>query len=92
MDDPKTLDDGSVKEGIDKEIAKGEKYTQTSPELSAGDIDASWEDAETEGSELPGGGNETPDESNVDEIGKALGESYEESEPLDPTKKERQAD
>lgn len=92
MDDPKAHGPGSVKEGIDKELGKEEKYTQSSPELSAGDIDASWEAAETEGSELPGGGNETPDEANVDEIGKALGESYEEGEPLNPTKKERQRD
>lgn len=81
--------DGSIIEGIKKEQEKEKKITQSSPDLTGGDTDAAWDQAETAGTELPGGGNETPDESNVDEIGKAVGESYKEGEPLDPTKKEK---
>lgn len=88
MNDDKIDDGGSVVEGLKKERDKEKQYTQTSPEASAGDEDARWDQADTAGTELPGGGNETPDESNVDDIGKATGESYEEGEPLDPTKKE----
>lgn len=88
MDDNKIADDGSVIEGLKKEHDREERYTQTSPDASAGDKDARWDQADTAGTELPGGGNETPDENNVDDIGKAIGESYDETEPLDPTKKE----
>ena len=91
MEDSKISSDGAVKEGIEKEKEKEEDITQASPKDTAGDTDAAWQEAETAGTELPGGGNETPDESNVDDIGKAVGESYEDTEPLDPTKKEKQS-
>lgn len=38
---------------------------------------------------LPGRVSETPDQSNVDDIGKAVRESYKDTEPLDLTKKEK---
>lgn len=88
MTDDNTSKEGSVTEGLKKEQEKEKKTTQSSPELSGGDVDAAWDQADTAGTELPGGGNETPDESDVDQIGKAVGESYEEGEPLNPTKKE----
>jgi hypothetical protein len=88
MSDDRNSDGGSVTEGLRKENEKEEKITQNSPEASTGDVDATWDQADTAGTELPGGGNETPDEGSVDGIGKATGESYEEGEPLDPTKKE----
>ena len=88
MNGDKIAVEGSVVEGLKKERNKEGKYTQTSPEATAGDEDARWDQADTAGTELPGGGNETPDQSNVDEIGKATGESYDKTEPLDPTKKE----
>lgn len=81
--------DGSVTEGLQKEHKKEKETTQSSPDLTGGDTDAAWDQADTAGTELPGGGNETPDESDVAGIGKAVGESYEEGEPLDPTKKEK---
>lgn len=88
LDDNKVGSEGSATEGIRKEADKEKKYTQTSPEIAGGDEDAAWDQADTTGTELPGGGNETPDDSDVDKIGKAVGESYKEGEPLDPTKKE----
>jgi len=57
------------------------EHNATSPDLAAGDIDAAW-DEEAVGEELPGGGNPTPDQSIVEEIGEAFGYTYEDNEPL----------
>jgi hypothetical protein len=59
------------------------KHTDTSPALTAGDVDADWESAESSGEEAPGGDNPTPDQDVVDEIGHALGLDYGEDEELD---------
>jgi Family of unknown function (DUF6335) len=58
------------------------QHHETSPELTGGDVDASWEDAYAIGDEAPGGDNPTPDQDRVDDIGKALGVQYEDSEEL----------
>jgi len=58
------------------------EHTETSPVLTAGDVDADWEDAYAGGDEAPGGDNPTPDQDRVDDIGKALGVEYEDSEEL----------
>ena len=58
------------------------QHNETSPELTGGDVDASWEDAYSTGDEAPGGDNPTPDQDRVDDIGKALGVQYEDSEEL----------
>jgi hypothetical protein len=57
-------------------------HTETSPELTAGDVDARWDDAYAVGDEAPGGDNPTPDQDRVDEIGKALGVTYQDDEEL----------
>lgn len=49
------------------------QYTSTSPELSGGDVDAAWEQADTEGEEAVGGTVATPDQSIVEELGAAVG-------------------
>lgn len=54
-----------------------------SPELSGGDIDADWEDAEEDGEETVGGTVATPDQSRVDDLGQAVGIVYQDEEPLD---------
>jgi hypothetical protein len=59
-----------------------EEHTETSPVLTAGDVDADWEDAYAVGDEAPGGDNPTPDQDRVDDIGKALGVQYEDNEEL----------
>ncbi len=59
------------------------RHHDTSPELTAGDVDADWESAESSGEEAPGGDNPTPDQDVVDEIGHALGLDYETEEELD---------
>jgi Family of unknown function (DUF6335) len=58
------------------------EHTETSPVMTAGDVDADWEDAYANGDEAPGGDNPTPDQDRVDDIGKALGVEYEDSEEL----------
>ena len=52
------------------------------PELSGGDIDAAWEDSDV-GEESVGGGNPTPDQDVVEELGEAYGVTYQDNEPLD---------
>ena len=58
------------------------EHTETSPELTGGDVDADWEDAYAVGDEAPGGDNPTPDQDRVDDIGRALGVEYQDNEPL----------
>ena len=58
------------------------EHTETGPELTAGDLDANWEDAYSVGEEAPGGENPTPDQDRVDDIGRALGVTYEDNEEL----------
>ena len=57
-------------------------HTETSPVLTAGDVDAKWQDAYAVGDEAPGGDNPTPDQDRVDDIGKALGIVYEDGQEL----------
>ncbi len=57
-------------------------HNETSPVMTGGDVDADWEDAYSVGDEAPGGDNPTPDQDRVDDIGKALGVTYEDNEEL----------
>jgi len=57
-------------------------HTESSPALTGGDVDADWEDAYAVGDEAPGGDNPTPDQDIVDEIGAALGVTYQDDEEL----------
>jgi hypothetical protein len=45
-------------------------------------VDVNWENAYFSGDEVPGGDNPTPDQEVVEEIGKALGIEYDDSEEL----------
>lgn len=53
-----------------------------SPAIKGGDVDVNLEDAYFTGDEAPGGDNPTPDQDIVDNIGKALGVQYQDSEEL----------
>src|SRR5581483_9366588 len=57
------------------------------PAITGGDVDANWEQAYFSGDEAPGGDNPTPDQEVVDDIGKALGVQYDDSEELKSTDK-----
>jgi len=69
------------REGLDKEGAR----------LRAGDPDVSWQGIET-GEETPGGSTPTPDQNRVDEIGEAVGVTYQDNEPLSFGEKSDQRD
>ena len=58
------------------------EQTNTSPALTAGDVDADWAGASATGDEAPGGDNPTPDQDVVEEIGRALGVEYDDDEEL----------
>jgi len=49
------------------------EYTETSPELTGGDVDAYWQDADAVGDEAVGGTAPTPDQNVVEELGTAVG-------------------
>jgi hypothetical protein len=68
------------------------EHTETSPRLTAGDVDAKWQDAYAVGDETPGGDNPTPDQARVDDIGRALGVQYQDNEELNPEEKIRERD
>ena len=62
------------------------EHHATSPELSGGDIDAAWDRADV-GEETVGGSSPTPDQDIVDQLGEAVGLTYEYNEPLDTERK-----
>jgi hypothetical protein len=53
-----------------------------SGDIQGGDVDVDVEDAYFTGEEAPGGDNPTPDQDVVDDIGKALGVTYDDAEEL----------
>jgi hypothetical protein len=59
-----------------------EQYTSASPELTGGDIDARWDQAEAVGDEAVGGTVPTPDQSIVQELGAAVGLDYDDGVSL----------
>src|SRR5262245_19289352 len=59
-----------------------EKYHAVSPEQTAGEVDVSWQEAEDSGAETPGGHVATPDQDNVDEIGRAVGMEFQDNQEL----------
>ena len=63
-----------------------------SPVLSGGDIDAGWDMAESSGDDSVAGSMPTPDQNDTGDIGKAIGITYEDNEPLKVGEKERSRD
>lgn len=68
------------------------EHTETSPALTAGDVDADWESAYSVGDEAPGGDNPTPDQDIVDDIGRAVGIEYQDNEELKGANKVEERD
>jgi hypothetical protein len=62
------------------------------PNVTAGDVDANWANAQFSGEETPVGSTPTPDQSGVDEVGRSIGVTYEDTEPLKVGEKERSRD
>lgn len=63
------------------------EHNETNPAMTAGDVDADWEQAYSSGDEAPGGDNPTPDQDVVEEIGRALGVEYQDNEELEGAEK-----
>lgn len=68
------------------------RSTGTSPALSGGDVDAQWEMAELYGDEAAFGSMMTPDQNVLDELGEAMGITYEDDEELYLGTKESERD
>jgi hypothetical protein len=86
--DPRAFDSEAVIKDDIAEIGRKlverefEKYHSVGPELTAGDVDARWQEAEDSGAETPGGHVATPDQDNVDEIGRAVGMEFQDTQEL----------
>lgn len=78
--------------GREQMKAELDEYHAQDPDLSGGDIDAAWEDSIVAGEESVGGSAPTPDQDAVDEIGEALGITYESDEPLAGAEKMEERD
>lgn len=57
-------------------------YHSVSPTLSGGDVDAAWQQAEGSGEESVGGTVSTPDQDQVDELGRAVGMELQDNQEL----------
>jgi hypothetical protein len=60
-----------------------DQHNSLSPEITGGDLDASWQTANQAGEETVGGSSPTPDQDIVEELGQAAGLVYRDDEPLD---------
>ena len=59
-----------------------EQYYAVGPEVPAGNPDTDWQEAEDSGAETPGGHVASPDQDNVDEIGRAVGMEFQDNQEL----------
>ena len=77
--------------GGEQLIRELREHHSRTPDLSAGDIDADWGRADV-GEETVGGSAPTPDQDIVEELGEAVGLTYEDNEPLHTTEKVEERD
>lgn len=66
--------------------------SSTNPGLAGGDVDATWEMAESQGDEMVAGSMATPEQNDTEENAAAMGISYAENEVLNVGEKERERD
>lgn len=78
--------------GGDRLHAMDAERTAVSPDLSGGDVDAAWNQANVAGEETVGGTTPTPDQDRVDALGAAVGLTYADDEPLEGGEKLRRRD
>lgn len=74
--------DAQSRTGTRQLAKKLSEHHSQSPELTGGDVDAAWDRSDV-GEESPGGSVTTPDQGVVEEIGEALGLTFEDNEPVD---------
>ncbi|HJQ69774.1 MAG TPA: DUF6335 family protein [Blastocatellia bacterium] len=77
--------------GADQLRRELREHHSRTPDLSAGDLDADWGRADI-GEETVGGSSPTPDQDIVEELGEAVGLTYEDNEPLHTTEKVEERD
>jgi hypothetical protein len=68
------------------------EHNAQGPQLSGGDIDAAWDSSIVSGEESVGGTVSTPDQDVVDELGEAVGITYDDDEELNTEEKLGQRD
>ncbi len=81
-----------VAAGSQKLAEKLREHTEADPTLSGGDIDARWDEAESAGDEAVAGSSATPEQNDVEELGRAVGVTYADNEDLKIGEKERNRD
>ena len=69
-----------------------DEHHSKSPKLSGGDLDAKWQAADSVGAETVGSSTPTPGQNVVDELGQAVGLTYDDDEPLGGEGKLRKRD
>ena len=92
IDDDLEPDVPDVSAGSQKLAERLRENTDTSPLLSGGDIDAQWDQADSSGDEAVAGSMPTPGQNDVEQIGEALGVTYQDDEELKVGEKERERD
>ncbi len=88
---PSTLDldrkASAARSGRAELLQRRREHTAADAAITAGDVDANWEEAYFVGDEAATGDNPTPDQSDVEAVGRAVGVDYEDTEELKSTPK-----
>lgn len=82
----------AARTGREEMAQRRREHTEASPEISAGDVDADWVSGEFVGDETPAGDNPTPGMSTVEDVAKAIGAEYEDTEELKGVEKFEERD
>lgn len=95
-DDPEIIEDFAERQNLSNGAGglydKLVEHHSKGPQLSGGDIDAAWDSSDVSGEESVGGTVPTPDQDVVDELGEAVGISYDDAEELNTEEKLGQRD
>ena len=81
-----------VKAGSSKLAARLREDSSADPTITGGDLDANWANAQFSGDESAVSSAPTPDQNVVDDIGRAMGVTYQDNEELKVGEKERSRD
>ncbi|HXI13464.1 MAG TPA: DUF6335 family protein [Thermoanaerobaculia bacterium] len=92
LDDSIEPPDTDISTGSARLAERANANPGADPTLSAGDVDARWEAAESEGDETVAGSMATPEQNDVQEMGAAMGITYADDEVLKVGEKERSRD
>lgn len=75
-----------------RELEERLQSSSMSPELSGGDVDADWEEANDDGAEAFAGHNPTPDQSDVEANAAAMGFNFQDNQEIDLLEKMQKRD